>query len=198
MLHTHPGFERPPQNVTDYQNTFAERDGDLPSSTGSLCPIWDRRASSGPCNIWNSGQICCWASIFFLCQMSIFHNLCRESLMASTLQEHPLTSGSDLTTRKLKISLLRRWKIISGQLRKRTHSRTERASRRPGGLTPLETSRGVLLSPPGRFSAVYTKYFSNFVKEVLSPDTSFQDNQPKDDETNRELQDCVRTDENGK
>ena len=56
----------------------------------------------------------------------------------------------------------------------------------------------MLLSPPGRFSAVYTKYFSNFVKEVLSPDTSFQDNQPKDDETNRELQDCVRTDENGK
>ena len=40
--------------------------------------------------------------------------------------------------------------------------------------------------------------FSNFVKEVLSPATSFQDNQPKDDETNRELQDCVRTDENGK
>jgi len=28
--------------------------------------------------------------------------------------------------------------------------------------------------------------------------TSWKDNQPKDDETNRELQDCVRTDENGK
>ena len=40
--------------------------------------------------------------------------------------------------------------------------------------------------------------FSNFVKEVLSRNSSFQDNQPKDDETNRELQDCVRTDENGK
>ena len=57
----------------------------------------------------------------------------------------------------------------------------------------------MLLSPPGRFSAqkIFPS-FSNFVKEVLSPDTSFQDNQPKDDETNRELQDCVRTDENGK
>ena len=75
----------------------------------------------------------------------------------------------------------------------------ERASRRPGELTPLETSRGVLLSPPGRLSdqEIFSS-FSNFVKEVLSPATSFQDNQPKDDETNRELQDCVRTDENGK
>ena len=72
MLHTHPGFERPPQNVTDYQNTFAERDGDLPSSTGSLCPIWDRRASSRPCNIWDSGQICCWASIFFFVKCLYF------------------------------------------------------------------------------------------------------------------------------
>ena len=72
MLHTHPGSERPPQNVTDHQNTFAERDGDLPSSTGSLCPIWDRRASSRPCNIWDSGQICCWASIFFFVKCLYF------------------------------------------------------------------------------------------------------------------------------
>merc|ERR1712013_49845 len=65
------------------------------------------------------------------------------------------------------------------------------------GLDDMATEETYTFSDGTSFTKTGGTYAAGDVT-WSAPFTSWKDNQPKDDETNRELQDCVRTDENGK